>query len=88
VRLKQGGGNGGHNGLRSIAESLGGGNFVRLRIGIGHPGQRDLVTDYVLTKPSQEDRQAIEEAIVEAMALMPDILSGNMERAMHKLHTK
>jgi PTH1 family peptidyl-tRNA hydrolase len=88
VRLKQGGGNGGHNGLRSIAESLGSGNFVRLRIGIGHPGQRDLVTDYVLTKPSQEDRLAIEEAVVEAMALMPDILSGNLERAMHKLHTK
>jgi PTH1 family peptidyl-tRNA hydrolase len=88
VRLKQGGGNGGHNGLRSIAESLGSGNFVRLRIGIGHPGQRDLVTDYVLTKPSQEDRQAIEEAIANAMALMPDILSGKLERAMHRLHTK
>jgi peptidyl-tRNA hydrolase, PTH1 family len=88
VRLKQGGGNGGHNGLRSIAESLGSGNFVRLRIGIGHPGQRDLVTDYVLTKPSQEDRQTIEEAIANAMALMPDILSGKLERVMHKLHTK
>ena len=88
VRLKQGGGNGGHNGLRSIAESLGSGNFVRLRIGIGHPGQRDLVTDYVLTKPSQEDRQTIEEVIANAMALMPDILSGKLERAMHKLHTK
>ena len=88
ARLKQGGGNGGHNGLRSIAESLGSGNFVRLRIGIGHPGQRDLVTDYVLTKPSQEDRQAIEEAITNAMALLPDIFSGNLERAMHKLHTK
>ena len=88
VRLKQGGGNGGHNGLRSVAESLGSGNFVRLRIGIGHPGQRDLVTDYVLTKPSQDDRQAIEEAIANAMALLPDILSGNLERAMRKLHTK
>ena len=88
VRLKQGGGNGGHNGLRSITESMGSGNFVRLRIGIGHPGHRDLVTDYVLTKPSQEDRQAIEEAIANAMAVMPEILSGNLERAMHKLHTK
>lgn len=88
VRLKQGGGNGGHNGLRSVTESMGSGNFARLRIGIGHPGQRDLVTDYVLTKPSQEDRQAIEEAIVSAMAVMPEILGGNLERAMHKLHTK
>ena len=88
VRLKQGGGNGGHNGLRSITESMGSGNFVRLRIGIGHPGQRDLVTDYVLTKPSQEDRRAIEEAIAGAMAVMPEILGGDLERAMHKLHTK
>ena len=88
VRLKQGGGNGGHNGLRSVTESMAGGNFTRLRIGIGHPGQRDLVTDYVLTKPSQEDRRAIETAIADAMAVMPDILGGKLERAMHKLHTK
>ena len=88
VRLKQGGGNGGHNGLRSVTESMGGGNFTRLRIGIGHPGQRDLVTDYVLTKPSQEDRRAIEVAIADAMAVMSEILGGKLERAMHKLHTK
>lgn len=88
ARLKKGGGHGGHNGLRSIMESLGSGDFVRLRIGIGHPGHRDLVTDYVLSKPSQEDRQAIEETIAAAMALMPDILSGDLERAMHRLHTK
>ena len=65
-----------------------GGNFTRLRIGIGHPGQRDLVTDYVLTKPSQEDRRAIEVAIADAMAVMSEILGGKLERAMHKLHTK
>ena len=88
VRLKQGGGNGGHNGLRSVTESMVGGNFTRLRIGIGHPGQRDLVTDYVLTKPSQEDRRAIEVAIADAMAVMSEILGGKLERAMHKLHTK
>jgi peptidyl-tRNA hydrolase, PTH1 family len=87
VRLKQGGGNGGHNGLRSVAESVGSGDFARLRIGIGHPGHRDLVTDYVLTKPSQADRQAIEAAIADAMAVMPEILGGELERAMHKLHT-
>jgi PTH1 family peptidyl-tRNA hydrolase len=87
ARLKKGGGHGGHNGLRSIMESLGGGDFVRLRIGIGHPGHRDLVTDYVLSKPSQEDRQAIEETIAAALTLMPDILSGDLERAMHRLHT-
>lgn len=88
VRLKQGGGNGGHNGLHSIMESIGSSDFVRLRIGIGHPGHRDLVTDYVLTKPSQEDRQAIEEAIDAAVAVVTDLLSGDLQRAIHKLHTK
>ena len=88
VRIKKGGGNGGHNGLRSVNECLASNNFVRLRIGIGHPGQRDMVTDYVLTKPSQEDRQAIEKAILDAIAVMPEILGGDLERAMHKLHTK
>jgi PTH1 family peptidyl-tRNA hydrolase len=88
VRLKQGGGNGGHNGLRSVTESLGSGDFVRLRIGIGHPGHRDLVTDYVLTKPSQEDRRAIEGAIADAMTVLPEILGGRLERAMHELHTE
>jgi PTH1 family peptidyl-tRNA hydrolase len=87
VRLKQGGGNGGHNGLHSVMESMGSSDFVRMRLGIGHPGHRDLVTDYVLGKPSQEDRKAIEEAIAAAMAVMPELLSGELERAMHKLHT-
>jgi len=85
LRLKRGGGHGGHNGLRSIMESLGG-DFVRLRVGIGHPGHRDLVTDYVLSKPSQEDRRAIEAAIAAALEVMPELLSGEFERAMHQLH--
>ena len=87
ARLKQGGGHGGHNGLRSIVECMGSSDFVRLRIGIGHPGHRDLVTDYVLSKPSQEDRQAIEAAIAAAMTVMPELLGGDLERAMHRLHT-
>jgi len=87
VRLKRGGGHGGHNGLRSIMESLGG-DFVRLRVGIGHPGHRDLVTDYVLSKPSQEDRRAIAAAIAAALEVMPELLSGEFERAMHELHSK
>ncbi len=88
VRLKQGGGNGGHNGLHSVMESMGSSDFARLRIGIGHPGHRDLVTDYVLGKPSQEDRRAMEESIAAALVLMPELLGGDVERAMHKLHTK
>lgn len=88
VRLKRGGGHGGHNGLRSITDSLGTGEFVRLRIGIGHPGHRDLVTDYVLGKPSPEDRTAIEDAIAAALAVVPQLLAGEFERAMHELHSQ
>lgn len=88
ARLKRGGGHGGHNGLRSIMESLGSGDFARLRVGIGHPGHKDLVTDYVLTKPSPEDRRAIEDAIAAAIVVVPELLSGEFERAMHELHTK
>lgn len=87
ARLKQGGGHGGHNGLRSITDSLGSNAFLRLRLGIGHPGHRDLVTDYVLSKPSSEDRTAIEDAIAAALAVVPQLLSGEFERAMHELHS-
>ncbi len=87
ARLKQGGGHGGHNGLRSTIEHLGGNGFMRLRLGIGHPGHRDLVTDYVLTKPSQDDRRAIEAAIEAAVSVVPDWVSGDRQRAMHRLHS-
>ncbi len=87
ARLKQGGGHGGHNGLRSTIEHLGGNGFTRLRLGIGHPGHRDLVTDYVLTKPAQNDRGAIEAAIEVAVAVMPEWVGGDLQRAMHRLHS-
>lgn len=86
VRLKRGGGHGGHNGLRSLMEHLGG-DFLRLRIGIGHPGHRDLVTDYVLGKPSREDRRAMEDAVAAALEVVPVLLNGEFERAMHQLHS-
>lgn len=87
ARLKQGGGHGGHNGLRSIIDSLGSSDFARVRIGIGHPGHRDLVTDYVLSKPPQEELQVIEEAIAAALAVVPELLAGDMQRAIHRLHS-
>jgi len=87
VRLKRGGGHGGHNGLRSLIESLGTNAFLRLRLGIGHPGHRDLVTDYVLSKPSPEDRAAIEDAIKASLAVIQQLLEGEVERAIHELHT-
>jgi len=87
VKLKKGGGHGGHNGLRDLISHLGGKDFYRLRVGIGHPGHRDQVVDYVLKKPSQDDRRLIEDALYEAQAVMPDIVRGEFARAMNTLHS-
>ncbi len=88
VKMKLGGGVGGHNGLKDIAPHLATNNFWRLRFGIGHPGDRDVVADYVLSKPSKLDREAIEETIDRALEILPLAIDGEVERAMHKLHTK
>lgn len=88
VRLKQGGGHGGHNGLRDIMAQLGSREFYRLRLGVGHPGHRDQVVDYVLNKPSQDDRKAIEDAIWDASRVADDIVTGDFAAVMRTLHTK
>lgn len=88
VRLKNGGGHGGHNGLRDIIEQMGDKSFTRLRLGIGHPGRQDKVTPYVLGKPSKEDCQLIEIAIKESVEAMPLVLEGEMQKAMNALHQK
>ena len=87
VRLKRGGGHGGHNGLRDIIGHLGK-EFLRLRIGIDHPGNKDQVVDYVLDKPSKTHREMIDRAIDDACSVMPLVLSGNFEKAMNQLHTR
>jgi PTH1 family peptidyl-tRNA hydrolase len=88
ARFKQGGGPGGHNGLRDIIPALGNnGNFHRLRIGIGHPGHASRVTGYVLGKPSQEERERIEACIAEAIAALPLLLDGDSTKAMTRLHS-
>jgi peptidyl-tRNA hydrolase, PTH1 family len=91
VKLKQGGGSAGHNGLKDIVASLGTPGFWRLRIGIGHPREGELseqeVADYVLHRPRLEEQQAIDEAIVRALAVWPSLEAGDTERAMHELHT-
>ncbi len=87
IKLKTGGGHGGHNGLRDITTQLGTSEFHRLRIGIGHPGHRDLVHDFVLNKPSVHDRQQIYDAIDRGVAVMPLVLSGDIARAMNQLNT-
>lgn len=88
VRLKQGGGHGGHNGLRHIIQALGTPNFYRLRIGIGHPGNKNQVTNYVLKKPSTDDKNLIDDAITQALHVIPTVLAGDMQKAMTALHTE
>jgi peptidyl-tRNA hydrolase, PTH1 family len=87
LRLKRGGGHGGHNGLRDITSHLGK-EFMRLRIGIGHPGHRDRVVDFVLSRASREDQQAIEDAIQEAAQAIEEIVSGQFQKAMNQLHSR
>jgi PTH1 family peptidyl-tRNA hydrolase len=87
VKLKLGGGAAGHNGLKDTIAQLGGQNFWRLRIGIGHPGDRDVVADYVLSSPSPADREAIDGAIDRALAIVPELLDGRTEIAMQQLHS-
>lgn len=88
ARLKQGGGHGGHNGLRSIHQHLGTNNYLRLRIGIDHPGDKTKVSNFVLSNPSIAQKKLIVEAIDNAISLIDDIINGKIESAMQKLHTK
>lgn len=88
ARFKQGGGHGGHNGLRDIVPALGNNkNFHRLRIGIGHPGHASKVTGYVLNAPSVDDRIRINACIDEAITALPLLLEGDSTKAMTKLHS-
>jgi PTH1 family peptidyl-tRNA hydrolase len=81
IRLKKDGGHGGHNGLRSIMAQLGSKEFYRLRIGIGHPGDKDLVSDYVLSKPSASDRELIWQAIDCGLVAIPQIVTEKFDLA-------
>ena len=87
VRLKRGGGHGGHNGLRDITAQLGT-EFLRLRLGIGHPGSADKVVEYVLGNPPTDDRLAIEDAISRGLAVMPEIVSGQTDKIMNQLNRR
>ena len=87
AKIKQGGGIAGHNGLRDISHRLGSHDYWRLRLGIGHPGDRNAVSDYVLGKPAAEDRVEIDEAIGRSLEILPLCLAGDMQGAMQKLHS-
>jgi len=87
VRLKMGGGHGGHNGLRDVINHCGP-DFMRLRLGVGHPGHRDQVTAYVLKKASSDVEAAISRNVDQAADVMPLLVEDGLEAAMKKLHTK
>jgi PTH1 family peptidyl-tRNA hydrolase len=86
AKLKLGGGVAGHNGLKDIQAQLGAQGFWRLRIGIGHPGDRDVVADYVLNAPTPDERLLIEASIERGLEVMPLVLAGDLQGAMQKLH--
>jgi PTH1 family peptidyl-tRNA hydrolase len=87
VRLKRGGGHAGHNGLRDIHAQLGSADYWRLRIGIGHPGAKAEVANWVLSKPSPAQREAITDAIERAEQALPLLLAGEVQKAMSAIHS-
>ncbi|ACX82913.2 peptidyl-tRNA hydrolase [Aggregatibacter actinomycetemcomitans D11S-1] len=88
AKLKLGGGHGGHNGLKDIVAQLGNSNnFHRLRIGIGHPGHRDLVAGYVLNKPAPSERDALDKALDEATDCVELLFKDGMVKATHRLNS-
>lgn len=87
-RFKQGGGDGGHNGVKDIVQHVQSKEFWRLRLGIGHPGQRDRVHDYVLSAPSIADREKIAASIERALDTLATFVQGNQQQALQMLHTQ
>jgi PTH1 family peptidyl-tRNA hydrolase len=88
LKLKAGGGHAGHNGLRDIHAQLGSADYWRLRLGIGHPGDKAEVAGYVLRKPPASEREAIERSIEESLKHLDLMLDGAMQQAVMKLHAK
>lgn len=88
VKLKQGGGHAGHNGLRDLHRAFGANGYMRLRIGIGHPGDKSQVVNYVLHKPSREEFDQIEDALVASADAVPLLLGGDDQRAFQLLHSR
>lgn len=87
VKLKLGGSHGGHNGLRDIHAQLGSADYWRLRIGIGHPGDRAEVANWVLKKPAPDQMKLIEDAISHSLKAWPELVAGQMDKATLAIHT-
>ena len=88
IRLKSGGGHGGHNGLRDIISVMGGKDFVRVRVGVGHPGHREQVTGHVLSRPPAVEQQLIEQGLDEVERSWEVIQMGDLEKAMRDIHSR
>ena len=89
TRFKEGGGHSGHNGIRDIVNALGGNSdFYRLRIGVGHPGHKSMVSNHVLSDPSRSEADAIMSNIEDAIRVIPLAVNGEWEDAMLQLHTE
>jgi PTH1 family peptidyl-tRNA hydrolase len=88
VKMKFGGSHAGHNGLKDIQAQLGSADFWRLRLGIGHPGVKAEVVNYVLRKPMADHREAIDKSIEQALTALDLLLAGDMDRALMKVHAK
>jgi peptidyl-tRNA hydrolase, PTH1 family len=88
IRLKSGGGHGGHNGLRDTVNKLGSSDFMRIRIGIGHPGNKHQVSDYVLKKPSSDDLILIDQSLEKALSVIDLLIAGKVEKAFLTLHSE
>jgi PTH1 family peptidyl-tRNA hydrolase len=87
AKLKLGGSHAGHNGLRDIHAQLGTDNYWRLRLGVGHPGIKSEVVDWVLKKPSLDHRIAVDQSIERSLKALPHFLAGEMDKAMMVVHT-
>lgn len=87
IRLKKGGGHGGHNGLRDIIEKLGAGDFLRMRIGVGHPGDKKDVVNHVLKRPTLDEKTLIDNSIKRGLEVLPLLFKGELNKAMTMLNS-
>lgn len=88
IRLKRGGGHGGHNGLRDVSEKLGDDGYLRMRIGVGHPGRKDAVTSHVLGRPADADAALIDAALQRGLEILPLLYAGEAGTAMTRLNAR
>ncbi len=88
AKIKNSGGHGGHNGLRDTIKALDSKDFYRLRIGIGHPGDKSQVSDFVLHAPNKTEFEQIQNALISSLQVIEDIVKGDMDKAMRSLHAQ